>query len=106
MSLSPEEKIHQLEKLLEGDEQDFTGYFMLGKLCVDAELYPRAVQALDKCLAIKPDYSAAWRMLGDAHRKAGDEARAREVYEEGIRVAEARGDLQTVREMQAFLRKL
>jgi len=100
-----EEKIVQLEKLLEMDP-DATGCFMLGKLYLDAGRNEDAAAVLHKAIELKPDYSAAWRLAGDAWRKAGDEDKARETYRKGIEVAEAKGDLQTVKEMTAFLRKL
>ncbi len=104
--MTPEEKIAQLEKLLEKDPRDATGFFMLGKLCLDSGRNEQAADAFEKCTELKPDYSAAWRFAGDCYRKAGQDDRARELYERGIAVAQDRGDLQTAREMEAFLRKL
>lgn len=99
------EKITQLEALLEADP-DPTGLFMLGKMYIDAERFTDAADALQRAIEMKPDYSAAWKLAGDAWRKAGDNDKARETYRKGIEVANARGDLQTVREMTAFLNKL
>lgn len=106
MALTPQEKIEQLERLLADDPEDHLGLFMLGKLYMDVENHEKAVDAFQRCLDLKPDYSAAYRHCGDAYRKLGDNASAREVYRLGIEVADANGDLQTVKEMQAFLRKL
>ncbi len=108
MEIDPkiQEKIIQLEKLLELDPQDSTGYFMLGKLYLDAGENLKAAGALERCLEIKPDYSAAWRLCGDAYRKADDTEKAKNTYRRGIEIAEKNGDLQTVKEMKAFLGKL
>ena len=106
MSLTPEDKIKQLENLLETDPTDHLGFFMLGKLYLDTNQYDKAAAAFEKCLELQPDYSAAWRFLGDSQRLAGNIDKARQVYEQGIAVADERGDLQTVKEMQAFLRKI
>jgi uncharacterized protein HemY len=106
VSLSPEDKIKQLENLVEADPEDHLGFFMLGKLYLDTKQYEEAASRFERCLELKPDYSAAWRFAGDAHRLADQREKAREVYERGIEVANANGDLQTVKEMQAFLRKL
>lgn len=106
MSFSAEEKIQQLQKILELDPNDHLGHFMLGKLYLDAERYQEGAREFEQTLALKPDYSAAYRLCGDCYRKAGNVAKAREVYEKGIEVAEGNGDLQTVKEMQVFLRKL
>ena len=99
------EKITQLEKLLVADPEP-TGFFMLGKLYLDAERWADAANALEKALKLNPEYSAAWRLAGDAARKAGDNVRAAAIYRKGIEVAEARGDLQAAKEMGVFLRKL
>lgn len=101
-----EEKIRQLEHLLTMEPDDATGFFMLGKLQLDAGQLEKAAASLEKCISLKPDYSAAYRFCGDAYRRLENAPRAREVYERGIAVAEQRGDLQTVKEMKAFLGKL
>ncbi len=103
---TPQEKIARLEALVEMDPEDYLGYFLLGKLYLDTDQYARSAEMLEKCLELKPDYSAAWRFCGDAWRKSGDLNRARATYERGIVVAEANGDLQTVKEMKALLGKL
>ena len=48
----------------------------------------------------------AYRVLGRAHFELGEDARARDVFERGRRVAEANGDLQTVKEIGVFERRL
>lgn len=106
MAFTAEEKIQQLEKLVELDPSDYLGYFMLAKLYIETKNFPAAVVAADRCIELKPDYSAGYRACGDAHRLAGEKERAREVYTRGITVAEANRDLQTVKEMKMFLKKL
>jgi len=106
VSLDLQEKIRRLEQLVELDPNDATGLFMLGKLYLDAGHGPLAAEVLERCIAAKPDYSAAYRFCGDAWRKSGETGRARDVYERGIAIADANGDLQTVKEMKVFLAKL
>jgi predicted Zn-dependent protease len=53
-----------------------------------------------------PAYSAAWKLLGKALSEAGQPGEALAAYEQGIVVAEARGDLQAAREMTVFARRL
>ncbi len=103
---SAEEKIEQLRSLVEADPSDHLGFFMLGKLYLDVDRPADAAAQFESCIRLKPDYSAAYRLLGDAYRKAGDTGKARDVYTRGIKVAEGNGDLQTVKEMKAFLSKL
>lgn len=104
--MTPEEKIKQLEALLADDSEDSLGQFMLGKMYLDVDRPEEAAAALEKAFAIDPSYSAAYRHCGDAYRKSGDHEKAKDVYRRGIAVAEENGDLQTVKEMQAFLKKL
>ena len=54
----------------------------------------------------KPDYSVAYRMLGRAHFELRENAEARRVFTRGREVAQENGDLQTVREIDVFMRRL
>lgn len=104
--MEPADKIKQLEAILEDDPSDHLGWFMLGKLYLDEKRFEDGAEAFHKCLGLKPDYSAAYRFCGDCHRLAENRDEARSIYEKGVEVANANGDLQTVKEMEAFLRKL
>ena len=57
-------------------------------------------------LGFDENYSAAWKLLGRALTDAGDRGAAIEAYEQGIRIAELRGDKQAAKEMAVFLRRL
>lgn len=61
---------------------------------------------LQQAVALDPHYSAAWKLLGKACLEAGDRAAARDAWQQGATVAEARGDQQAAREMTVFLRRL
>jgi predicted Zn-dependent protease len=65
-----------------------------------------AVRHAQACVALDPEYSAGWKVLGQAQVAAGDKAGAAASYRRGIAVADARGDKQAVKEMQVFLRRL
>jgi len=63
-------------------------------------------EALDHAraaLALDAEYSAAWRLLGRIYQQRGDLEAAVRTFEQGIAVAERRGDRQLVKEMQIFL---
>ena len=51
-------------------------------------------------------YSAAWKLLGKALSESGKLAEALAAYEQGIAVAEAKGDVQAAKEMSVFARRL
>lgn len=66
----------------------------------------RAIAHAERALEQKPDYSAAWRVLGQAQAAAGLNDEAARSFERGIEVAERVGDRQVGKEMQVFLRRL
>lgn len=65
-----------------------------------------AAAQLREAVTRDPDYSAAWKLLGSALADAGRAADALEAYEQGIAVAERRGDKQAAKEMTVFARRL
>lgn len=80
--------------------------FGLGKAYLDQQDYPKAVEHLAEATRQKPDYSAAWKLLGKASLAAGDTRAAAMAWEQGIAMAETNGDVQAGREMRVFLRRL
>jgi Tfp pilus assembly protein PilF len=66
----------------------------------------RAIEHAGFAVQLKPDYSAAWRLLGQAQIAAGRNDDAASSFERGIQVAEQVGDRQVGKEMQVFLRRL
>ena len=53
-----------------------------------------------------PNYSAAWKLLGKALTEEGRDDEAIRAYKQGIEVAETKGDIQAVKEMTVFLKRL
>ena len=68
--------------------------------------YPEAREHLARAVENKPDYSVAYRMLGRTHFELRENAEAHRVFARGREVAQENGDLQTVREIDVFLRRL
>lgn len=66
----------------------------------------RAIEHLRKAVTLDPKYSAAWKLLGKALADAGRTDEAIKAYADGIRAAEANGDMQAAREMAVFLKRL
>ena len=65
-----------------------------------------AVAEFRAATGFDPRYSAAWKLLGSALDASGDSSAAEAAWEQGIAVAQERGDTQAAKEMQVFLRRL
>jgi uncharacterized protein HemY len=99
-------RTEMFRKLLERDPENPMILFSLGnELFMEGE-YAEARDHLRRAVENKPDYSVAYRTLGRAHYELHENAEARRVFTEGRDVAQRNGDLQTVREIDVFMRRL
>lgn len=80
--------------------------YSLGNELFKEGSYGEARDHLQRAIENKPDYSVAYRMLGRAHYELHENAEAKNVFLKGKEVAKANGDLQTVKEIDVFLRRL
>jgi len=99
-------RAEMFRKLLERDPNNPMVLYSLGNELFKEGKYPEARDHLRRAVENKPDYSVAYRMLGRAHYELGEDAEAREVFERGREVATENGDLQTVKEIDVFRRRL
>lgn len=65
-----------------------------------------ALHHLREAVRLDPDYSAAWKGLGRLLAETGGREEALEIYRRGLEVAERQGDMQVVRELKVFIRRL
>ena len=93
-------------KLLERDPENPMILYSLGNELFKEKKYPEAREHLGRAIENKPDYSVAYRTLGRALYELGENAEARRVFDQGREVAESNGDLQTVKEIDVFVRRL
>ncbi len=93
-------------KLVEKDPENPMILFSLGNELFKEEKYEEAKGHLQKAVENKPDYSVAFRTLGRTHFELGENEEARNVFERGREVAQANGDLQTVKEIDVFMKRL
>jgi Tfp pilus assembly protein PilF len=98
--------IERLSKLLDGPRDGGLLRYSLGLEWLKAGEPARAAEFLREAVARQADYSAAWKQLGHALQQSGDAAGAIAAWQEGMRVAEARGDVQAGKEMGVFVRRL
>ena len=95
-----------LEALLAGGTDNAALRVALATRYLAAGKAERAVEHARAAVDRDADYSAAWRVLGKALTAAGRDDDARQAYEQGINVAERRGDQQAAKEMRVFLKRL
>jgi len=95
-----------LEKMLAKGMDNALLRFGLGKAYLDSGQPEQAAEHLQKCLGFDPNYSAAWKLLGQACQRLGMLEEARQAWHNGLEVARKRGDKQTEKEMTVFLRRL
>ncbi|HET7271810.1 MAG TPA: tetratricopeptide repeat protein [Rubrobacter sp.] len=93
-------------RLLERDPRNPMVLYSLGNELFKEGRYEEARDHLRRAIENKPDYSVAYRMLGRAHYELHENADARNVFLKGKEVARENGDLQTVKEIDVFLRRL
>ena len=99
-------RIDAFERMLAQGQDGALLRFSLGNEYLGADDPAAAVPHLRLAVEHDPDYSAAWRALGQAHDRCGDHRAAAEAYRHGIAAAERRGDKQSVKQMRVFLRRL
>ncbi len=95
-----------LEKMLAKGMDNALLRFGLGKGYLDAAEFARAAQHLQHCVQFDPQYSAAWKLLGQALNKQGLSDEARAAWVQGLEVAEGKGDKQAGKEIRVFLKRL
>jgi predicted Zn-dependent protease len=98
--------IVSLEAMLARGQDNALVRYGLGSEYLKLGEHGKAVEHLRRTLEHDGKYSAAWKLLGQALALAGEEADAIKAYEQGIRVAQDKGDVQAAKEMSVFLKRL
>ena len=98
--------IDKLEALLAGGQDSASLRFALANLYLKRNETGPALAHAQVAVELDPNYSAAWRVLGQSQAAAGQDSEARMSFERGIEVAKQSGDRQVEKEMQVFLRRL
>jgi len=99
-------RTEMFSKLLEKDPSNPMVLYSLGNELFKEGRYDEAREHLSRAVRNKPDYSVAYRMLGRTYYELGEDDEARRVFEKGREVAQENGDLQTVKEIDVFARRL
>lgn len=80
--------------------------FSLGNEYLKQGNVSSAAEHLRRAVELDPKYSAAWKLLGKALTDVEAWSEALAAYQQGIAVAEARGDKQAAKEMTVFARRI
>ena len=96
----------QLEKLLAQGRDSALLRFGLGDACLKDNDAEQAVIHLAQATQQQTSYSAAWKLLGKALLQLGRLDEAQAAWSTGVTVAQQQGDLQAVKEMTVFLKRL
>lgn len=99
-------RIVQFEKLVEHNKSDVLSRFTLGRAYLEAKRPEDSIRILEELLQLKPDYTAAYVLLGEAYESAGKLARAIKTYTKGIELAQSKGDLHPRNQMQERMKAL
>jgi len=103
---SAKSPLEAFEELAAKAPENVVVRYSLGREYLKAKRFAEAERELREALRLKPDYSAAYRELGKSLVGLERLDEAREIYAKGAEVACEKGDLQTQREIEVFLRRL
>jgi len=98
--------IENFEKMLAAGQDSALLRYGLGNAYHKAGDAPRARDHLAEAVRLDPTYSAAWKLYARLLADLDDLEAAEAAYEQGIAVAEGRGDIQAAKEMKVFLKRV
>lgn len=91
------------KQVLEIDPDDTLANYGLGSIAVEKQEWDRARSHLERVLKQDPKYSVAYLALGKALKGLGLKEEAKSIWNEGIKISAAKGDLMPANQMQQEL---
>ena len=104
--MADDSRIKKFQEFLAKDPRDPMLHYGLGNELSKSGRFADAVESFEEAIRVNPNYTAAYRQLGKSLEKLGRKDEARRAYEDGIALGPKTGDLQTVKEMKVFLKRL
>jgi len=98
--------ITNLQSMLDQGQDNALVRFSLGNAYLNSKDYEQAIEHLAQAIKHDSEYSAAWKLYGKALAGAGKNDEAITAYQQGIMIAENKGDIQAAKEMKIFLKRL
>ena len=100
------ERIERFRNMAEADPGNELGHFSLGRAYMEAGRYPEAIDSLKRAIAINRNLSKAYQFVGQSQLKLNQPGDAVATLTEGVKVADARGDVLPRNEMIEMLKGL
>jgi Fe-S cluster biosynthesis and repair protein YggX len=101
-----EDDIARYRAKAEADPKDEIAHFALGRALLESGDAAEAAKSFQRVLALNPNISKAYQLLGNAQLKTGHRDYAIQTLTEGINIAHRRGDLMPKNEMSKMLADL
>lgn len=98
-----EERESMFKQVLEIDQDDTLANYGIGSIAVEKGEWDTACAHLEKVLLQDAKYSVAYLALGKAYKALGRIEDAKKIWEEGIKISAAKGDLMPANQMQQEL---
>src|SRR5213075_1704473 len=88
-------RIAQFRKMANDDPNNELGHFSLGRALLEDGQYADAAKSFRRVIALNPNLSKTYQLLGQALLQLGDARRqeAMDTLTDGVRIAHSRGDL-------------
>jgi uncharacterized protein HemY len=99
-------RMERMRKLVEIDPKSEITHFGLGQACYDEGLFAEGAGAMARAIEIKPDYTAAYEILGRCLEKMEKLEEAEAVYQKGIEIGKQKGDHIPTEKMMARLNRV
>jgi predicted Zn-dependent protease len=98
--------VDAFEAMLQRGQDSPLVRYSLGNEYYKLEQYDKSVEHLKKAVEQDPKYSGAWKLLGKALAHARRKEEAKHAFQQGIAVAQGKGDIQAAKEMTVYLNRL
>ena len=100
------ERIERFRTMAEADPQNELGHFSLGRALMDAGRHGEAVESLRRAIGINKNLSKAYQLIAQCQIKENKQGEAVATLTEGVKVADARGEMLPRNEMVEMLKSL
>lgn len=100
------ERIERFKYMAEADPNNEVGHFSLGKAYLEASRFADAADSFKRAIAINKNLSKAYQLAAQALLEMGQQPQAVALLTDGVKVADARGEVLPRNEMVEMLKKL